>query len=129
MAWLGGLSTLKGQITSFTKEVLSEGRDESHDTSLELAESKKKVQELEELCVSQNLEEDGVVMYSALAPDVADFCMDNFEHQALSAAPLKPTHWFSYIDNTFVAWSHGRDELEKFQLRFSSIQTSHSKWR
>jgi len=30
MAWLEGLSTLKGQITSFTKEVLSEGRDENH---------------------------------------------------------------------------------------------------
>jgi hypothetical protein len=30
MAWLEGLSTLKGQITSFTKEVLSEGRDEIH---------------------------------------------------------------------------------------------------
>jgi hypothetical protein len=33
MAWLEGLSTLKGQITSFTKEVLSEGRDELHGNS------------------------------------------------------------------------------------------------
>jgi hypothetical protein len=36
MAWLGGLSTLKGQITSFTKEVLSEGKDEIHGNSLVL---------------------------------------------------------------------------------------------
>jgi hypothetical protein len=33
MAWLEGLSSLKGQITSFTKEVLSEGRDEIHGNS------------------------------------------------------------------------------------------------
>jgi hypothetical protein len=30
MAWLEGLSTLKGQITNFTKEVLSDGRDDFH---------------------------------------------------------------------------------------------------
>jgi hypothetical protein len=34
MAWLEGLSTLKGQITSFTREVLSEGRDEIHGNCL-----------------------------------------------------------------------------------------------
>jgi len=34
MAWLEGLSTLKGQITSFTKEVLSDGRDEIHGNCL-----------------------------------------------------------------------------------------------
>jgi hypothetical protein len=33
MAWLEGLSSLKGQITNFTKEVLSEGRDEIHGKS------------------------------------------------------------------------------------------------
>lgn len=56
MAWLEGLSTLKGQITSFTKEVLSDGRDEIHDTSSELSASKKKIEELEALCTSQDLE-------------------------------------------------------------------------
>jgi hypothetical protein len=54
-------------------------------------------------------------------PVVADFCVEHFEHQALSTTPLKPAHWFRYIDNNFVAWSHGRDELEKFQKHFSSI--------
>ncbi|KAJ9580381.1 hypothetical protein L9F63_003957, partial [Diploptera punctata] len=57
MAWFGeGLSSLKGQLTNFTKEVLSEGRDEIYDKDSDLSESKKKVEELEALCASQDLE-------------------------------------------------------------------------
>ncbi|KAG8224281.1 hypothetical protein J437_LFUL005087 [Ladona fulva] len=57
MAWLGeGLSSLRGQITSFTKEVLSEGREENYDQEGKLREAQEKIQELENLCSAKDKE-------------------------------------------------------------------------
>ncbi|XP_049774228.1 thyroid receptor-interacting protein 11-like isoform X2 [Schistocerca cancellata] len=58
MSWFGeGLSTLKGQLQNFTKEVLSDGAEEANDERTPaLLESKQKCDELEALCEAQNLE-------------------------------------------------------------------------
>jgi hypothetical protein len=47
--------------------------------------------------------------------------MEHFEQQALSRAPRKPTHWYRYVDDTFVVWPHGEDELREFLDHLSSF--------
>jgi hypothetical protein len=39
---------------------------------------------------------------------------DNSEQQAISSAKKKPARWFRYVDDTFVVWTHGKDELQEF---------------
>jgi hypothetical protein len=47
-------------------------------------------------------QKDRVAMGSPLAPVVANLYMEHFEHQALSSAMKKPTHWYRYVDDMFV---------------------------
>ncbi|CAG7816359.1 unnamed protein product, partial [Allacma fusca] len=59
MAWLGeSFANLKGQISNFTKEVLTEGREEDEEfaDSDELHQSKKLIHDLEGLCAAQKKE-------------------------------------------------------------------------
>lgn len=56
----------------------------------------------------------GAPMGSPLSPVVANIFMMKFEREALASAPLKPTLWLRYVDDTFVIWPHGRTELGKF---------------
>lgn len=57
MAWLGeGLSSLRGQITSFTKEVLSEGREDDSGQEVKLRDAEEKIQQLESLCIEKDIE-------------------------------------------------------------------------
>jgi hypothetical protein len=64
---------------------------------------------------------DGVAMGSPLAPVIANYYMEHFEQQAISRAPRKPTHWYRYVDDTFVIWPHGEEELRKFLDHLNSI--------
>jgi hypothetical protein len=45
---------------------------------------------------------DGVTMGSPLAPVIANYYMEHFEQQPISKASRKPTHWYRYMDDTFV---------------------------
>ena len=65
-------------------------------------------------------QKDGVAMGSPLSPVVANFFMESFEKSALDTAPLKPKLWLRYVDDTFVIWSHGRNELERFLNHLNS---------
>ena len=40
--------------------------------------------------------------------------MDRFETKALEKWYLKPLLWLRFIDDIFMVWTHGRDELNKF---------------
>lgn len=51
-------------------------------------------------------------MGSPLPPVIANFYMEWLEHLVLQWAPLNPTHFYCYVDDTFLVWSHGRDKLE-----------------
>jgi sugar phosphate isomerase/epimerase len=60
-------------------------------------------------------------MGSPLAPVVANFYMEHFEQQAISMAKKKPARWFRYVDDTFVVWTHGKDELQEFLKHLNNI--------
>ncbi|XP_024882522.1 uncharacterized protein LOC112461499 [Temnothorax curvispinosus] len=60
-------------------------------------------------------------MGSPISPIIANIFMEHFENQILKNAPLKPSTWFRYVDDTFVIWSHGRDTLPQF-LAFLNSQ-------
>ena len=53
-------------------------------------------------------------MGSPLSPVVANIFMEEFESETLQEAGSKPRLWLHYEDDTFVIWSHGRDQLENF---------------
>ena len=40
--------------------------------------------------------------------------MDRFETKALSNWPLKPLIWLRFIDDIFMIWTHGEDNLNEF---------------
>jgi hypothetical protein len=48
--------------------------------------------------------------------------MEYFEQQAISKAPRKPTHWYRYVDDNFVVWPHGEEELHEFLDHLNNIQ-------
>jgi len=66
-------------------------------------------------------QKEGVAMGSPLSPVIANFYMERFEDVALSSAVMKPTCWLRYVDDTFVIWSHGKDELDRFLTHINSI--------
>ncbi|XP_076659914.1 uncharacterized protein LOC143363201 [Halictus rubicundus] len=63
----------------------------------------------------------GAAMGSPISPIIADIYMEHLENQILNDAPLKPTQWFRYVDDTFVVWSHGRDTLDNFLQYINSL--------
>ena len=63
----------------------------------------------------------GTAMGSPISPIIANIFMEDFENKILKNAPLKPSTWFRYVDDTFVIWSHGRETLPQF-LAFLNSQ-------
>ncbi|KAJ4449929.1 hypothetical protein ANN_01336 [Periplaneta americana] len=53
-----------------------------------------------------------------------NFYMQHFEHQALDSATHKPSHFFRYVDDTFVVWPHGQDKLQEFLQHLNSIHAN-----
>ncbi|XP_076658288.1 uncharacterized protein LOC143362208 [Halictus rubicundus] len=60
-------------------------------------------------------------MGSPISPIIADIYMEDLENRILKNAPLKPTQWFRYVDDTFVVWSHGRHTLDDFLHFINSL--------
>jgi hypothetical protein len=56
----------------------------------------------------------GAAMGSPLSPVVANLFMEDFERKALQSFRKKPKLFVRYVDDTFVIWPHGTDELHKF---------------
>jgi hypothetical protein len=47
--------------------------------------------------------------------------MEDFEQHTVNTFPKKPSCWYRYVDDTFVFWPHGMEELEKFQQHLNNI--------
>jgi hypothetical protein len=64
---------------------------------------------------------DGVAMGSSLTPVIANYYMEHFKQQAISAVSRRPTHWYRYVDDTFVVCPHGEEELHNFLIHLNNI--------
>ena len=60
------------------------------------------------------LQIEGTAMGTGVAPNYANLFMDHFETKALENWPLKPSLWLRFIDDIFMIWTHGEDNLNKF---------------
>ena len=49
-----------------------------------------------------------------LSPIITNLFMEKFEQKALNSANPKPEWWTRFVDDTFLIWAHGKEELEKF---------------
>ena len=56
----------------------------------------------------------GTVIGTKMAPPYAIIFMDSLEEDILSNSLLKPLVWWRYIDDIFMMWEHGEEELQKF---------------
>jgi hypothetical protein len=59
------------------------------------------------LLASNHGHTDGVAM-------IAGFFMEDAKEKELNQAAHKIVWWFYYMDDTFVIWPHGPEELERF---------------
>ena len=56
----------------------------------------------------------GTVMATSLAPNYANLVMDKYITKATNGYHLKPLLWKRLIDDTFMIWTHGEEQLEMF---------------
>jgi hypothetical protein len=66
-------------------------------------------------------QKDGMDMGSSLSPIVSNIFMENFEELALDSAQYKPSLWLRYVDDTFVVWPHGSEQLQNFLNHLRSL--------
>jgi hypothetical protein len=50
--------------------------------------------------------------------------MEHFEKLALDSAQHKPSLCLRYVDDTFVIWPHGADELQNFPTHLNNLRSS-----
>ncbi|XP_072181211.1 uncharacterized protein [Diadema setosum] len=63
---------------------------------------------------------EGAAMGSSLSPIVANLFMENFKETALQTATLRPKVWLRNVDDTFVVWQHGAEEINNFLQHLNS---------
>lgn len=66
----------------------------------------------------------GVAMGSPLSPSIANLFMEHFETKAIESSPLKPKLWKRFVDDTYVIWPHGKENLNKFLEHLNSQSNS-----
>ena len=56
----------------------------------------------------------GTAMGKKYAPSYANIFMAKFETEALRKCALKPAAYFRFLDDIFMIWNHGREQLDYF---------------
>ena len=64
----------------------------------------------------------GTAMGTKMAPQYANLFMDVLEREFMTSQPLKPMVWRRYIDDVFMIWQHGEDELEDYMNKLNNFR-------
>ena len=56
----------------------------------------------------------GTAIETKFAPDFTNIFMDHWEKYFLSTCRFGPWVWFSFLDDVFIIWPHGPQELDSF---------------
>ena len=56
----------------------------------------------------------GMAMGTRLAPSFVNIFMNDFEEKYVYLYHRKPEAWYGYIEDIFLIWNHGQNELNKF---------------
>lgn len=65
----------------------------------------------------------GTAMGTRMAPCYANLFMASFESSLLEHCPKKPAFYVRYIDDIFLIWPHGLNELLEFKVIANSFHT------
>jgi hypothetical protein len=65
-----------------------------------------------------------MTMGSSLTPIVSSIFKEHSEKLALDSAQYKPSLWLQYVDDTFVVWLQGPEQLHNFLSHLSSFRPS-----
>ena len=68
------------------------------------------------------LQINGTAMGTRVAPTYANLFMSEFETKHVYTYPKQPLLWLRYIDDVFMPWQHGLEELEKFHNHLNTAQ-------
>ena len=68
------------------------------------------------------LQQQGTTMGTRMAPNYAIIFMYKIETELLQKSPLQPTFFKRFIDDIFLIWPHGEEQLQKF---LKMINTHH----
>jgi hypothetical protein len=62
-----------------------------------------------------------MAMESSLSPIVSNIFLEHSEKLALDSAQHKQLLWLLYVDDTFVVWPHGQEQLQNFLSHLNSL--------
>ena len=62
--------------------------------------------------------------HSPLSPIIANLFMEDLEEQAMHSAPLRPSLLLRYVDDTFVIWPHGEQNLQSFHTLLNQMSAN-----
>jgi hypothetical protein len=65
-----------------------------------------------------------MTMGSSLSPIISNIFVEHFEKLALDLVQYKPSLWLWYVDDTFVVWLHGPEQLQNFLSYLNSLRPS-----
>ena len=63
-------------------------------------------------------------MGSPISPVLADIFMEEFEQLAINTSDHRPKVWLRYVDDTFIIWQHGQDNLQLFLEHLNGLHSS-----
>ena len=70
------------------------------------------------------LQTSGTAMCTKMAPCFANIFMASIEQSFIDSSPLTPLFYVRFIDDIFMIWTHGSEELEQFITRANSTHPS-----